>query len=63
VDYFFEHQPDLLGRLTARGILYECIYVTPSFFHITSTYWKHACLHFKPLDLLPSDLMFAFVRS
>jgi hypothetical protein len=30
-DFFFEHQPDLLGRLTARGLLYECVFVTPSF--------------------------------
>jgi hypothetical protein len=41
VDSFFEHQPDLSGRLTARGLLYECVFVTPSFFHVASTYWKH----------------------
>jgi hypothetical protein len=100
-DLFFEHQPDFLGRLTARGLLYECVCVTPSFLHVASTYWKHAsitsplelplvsvstflegvlaspdsgqsgvllsvmapCLHFKPLDLLPSGLMFVFVRA
>jgi hypothetical protein len=28
---FFEHQPDLPGRLTARGLLHECVFVTPSF--------------------------------
>jgi hypothetical protein len=31
VDFFFEHQLDLLGRLTARGLLYECVCATPSF--------------------------------
>jgi hypothetical protein len=29
--FFFEHQPDLSGRLTARGLLYECVCVMPSF--------------------------------
>jgi hypothetical protein len=40
-DSFLEHQPDHLGRLTARGLLYECVFVTPSFFRVASTYWKH----------------------
>jgi hypothetical protein len=31
VDLFFEHQPDLLGRLTARGLLYLCVCAMPSF--------------------------------
>jgi hypothetical protein len=48
-DSFFEHQPDLLGRLTARGLLYECVFVMPSFLHIASTYWKHAS-GTSPLD-------------
>jgi hypothetical protein len=26
---FFEHQPDLLGRLTARGLLHECVLQRP----------------------------------
>jgi hypothetical protein len=39
---FIEHQPDLLGHLTARGLLYKCICATPSFLHVTSTYRKHA---------------------
>jgi hypothetical protein len=47
---FFEHQPDLLGRLTARGLLYECVCATPSFLHVASTYWKHASVT-SPLDL------------
>jgi hypothetical protein len=51
VDFFFEHQPDLLGRLTSRGILYECVFVTPSFLHVASTYRKHASIT-SPLDLL-----------
>jgi hypothetical protein len=50
VDSFFEHQPDLLGRLTARGLLYECVFVTPSFLHVASTYQKHASVT-SPLDL------------
>jgi hypothetical protein len=50
VDYFFEHQPDLLGHLTARGLLYEYVCVTPSFLHVASTYWKHASST-SPLDL------------
>jgi hypothetical protein len=29
--FFFKHQPDLSGRLTARGLLYECVCATPSF--------------------------------
>jgi hypothetical protein len=41
MDSFFEHQPNLSGRLTARGLLYECVIVTPSFFHVASTYWKY----------------------
>jgi hypothetical protein len=28
---FLQHQPDLLGRLTAQGLLYECVCLTPSF--------------------------------
>jgi hypothetical protein len=47
---FFKHQPNLLGHLTARGLLYECVCVTPSFLHVTSTYWKHASV-MSPLDL------------
>jgi hypothetical protein len=35
--FFFQHQPDLLGRLTAQGLLYKCVCVTPSFFHVAST--------------------------
>jgi hypothetical protein len=42
LDSLFVHQPDLLGRLTARGLLYECVFVTPSFPSIASTYQKHA---------------------
>jgi hypothetical protein len=42
MDYFFEHQPDLLGRLTAWGLLYKCVRVMPSFLHIASTHWNHA---------------------
>jgi hypothetical protein len=49
-DSFSEHQPDLSDRLTARGLLYECVCVTPSLFHVTSTYWKHAS-GTSPLDL------------
>jgi hypothetical protein len=48
--FFFEHQPDLLGCLTARRLLYECVCVTPSFLHVTSTYWKHTSI-MSPLDL------------
>jgi hypothetical protein len=29
---FFEHQPDLLVRLTTWGLLYECVCAMPSFF-------------------------------
>jgi hypothetical protein len=29
--FFFEHQPDLSGRLAAWGLLYECVCATPSF--------------------------------
>jgi hypothetical protein len=32
------------------GLLYECVCVTPSLFHVTSTYWKHAS-GTSPLDL------------
>jgi hypothetical protein len=48
--FFFEHQPDLLGRLTAQGLLYECVCSMPSFLNVTSTYWKHASVT-SPLDL------------
>jgi hypothetical protein len=51
VDYFFEHQPELLGRLTAWGLLYECVCVMPFFFHVTSTYWKYASV-MSLLDLV-----------
>jgi hypothetical protein len=50
-EFFFEHQPDLLGRLIARGLLHECVCVMPSFLHVTSTYWKHASVT-SLLDLL-----------
>jgi hypothetical protein len=42
LDSFFEHQPDLLCLLTARGLLYECVFVTSSFLHVASTYRKYA---------------------
>jgi hypothetical protein len=29
--FFFEHQPDLSGCLTDRGLLYECVCAMPSF--------------------------------
>jgi hypothetical protein len=61
VDSFFEHQPDLSGRLIARGLLYECVYATPSFFHVASTYWKHAS-GTSPLDL-PSVSVSTFLEG
>jgi hypothetical protein len=51
VDSFFEHQPNLSGHLTARGLLYECVCATTSFFHVASTYGMHAS-GTSPFDLL-----------
>jgi hypothetical protein len=47
--FFFEHQPDLLGHLTARGLLYECVCVTPSFSS-------------RRLDLLEASFRHVFAR-
>jgi hypothetical protein len=50
MDFFFVYQPDVLGHLTARGLLYECVSVTPSFLHVALTCRKHASVR-SPLDL------------
>jgi hypothetical protein len=31
LNFFFKHLPDLPGCLTTRGLLHECVFVTPSF--------------------------------
>jgi hypothetical protein len=50
-----------LRASTARGLLYECVCAMPSFFHVASTYGKHAS-GTSPLDL-PSVSVSTFLEG